>query len=126
MALKLEASVVAGLATGALVYGTYQMALPNTADIRSLESQNVDITGAEKTAEWTAAAIVAGVSLIARDPTIFVIGGTIMVAVAWMNRHANAITPVLQSVIPSQTPRVAQSEAPGMYAVPSSGYGQVI
>ena len=101
MALKIETSVLAGLATGTLVYGIYQAALPTTADIRTLEAQNTDVMKTEKIAAWTSAAVVSGVSLIAKDPTIFVIGGTVMVALSWMNRHANAVTPVMSAVAPS-------------------------
>jgi len=120
MALKLESSIVAGLATGTLVYGIYQMALPSQADIRSLDSNNTDIARSERVASWTAAGVVAGVSLIARDPTIFVIGGSIMIGLAWINRHANAVTPTLRTVLPKDAPRVAQTEAPEAYATPKA------
>jgi hypothetical protein len=120
MALKIETSVLAGLATGTLVYGIYQSALPTQADIRSLEAQNSDIERSEKVASWTSAAVVAGVSLIARDPTIFVIGGTIMVGMSWMNRHANAVTPTLSSVTPLRSPNTSQADAPGEYATPKA------
>lgn len=120
MALKIENSVIAGIAVGTLVYGMYNMALPSVADARSLESNNVDLAAAEKTAEWTSAAVVAGVSLIARDPTIFVIGGTIMVALSWIHRHANAVNSVTQSVLPTAVPRVSQAQAPGQYATPKA------
>lgn len=120
MALKIEASVLGGLATGALVYGTYQMALPTTADVRSLEANNTDIDRSEKVAAWTSAAVVSGVSLIARDPTIFVIGGTMMIGLSWMHRHASAVTPATQSVLSAMTPRVSQAEAPEKYSTPKA------
>lgn len=119
MALKMESSIVAGLATGTLVYGIYQMALPNQADIRTLDADNADISRAERVASWTSAGVVAGVSLIAKDPTIFVIGGSIMVGLAWINRHANHVTPTLRAVLPKDAvPRVAQTEAPEAYSTP--------
>lgn len=116
MALKIENSVLAGLATATVVYGVYQAALPSSADIRSLDAQNTDVAGAEKVAEWTSAAIVSGVSLIAKDPTIFIIGGSMVIAMAWVARHANAVTPTLKSLVPAQTPRVTQTEAPAEYS----------
>ena len=119
MALKLENSVIAGLATGTLVYGVYQMSLPPTADVRSLESNNADLAKSEKVAEWTAAAVVGGISLIAKDPTIFVIGGTIMVAMAWMHRHANAVEPTSGTVL-NLVPRVSQADAPEEYSTPKA------
>jgi len=120
MALKIETSVLAGLATGTLVYGIYQAALPTQADIRSLESNNSDISKSEKVAAWTSAAVVSAVSLIAKDPTIFVIGGSVMVALSWMNRHANAVAPSMGMLVPAQMPRVAQTEAPETYATPKA------
>lgn len=118
VALKIESSVLAGLATATVVYGVYQAALPSQADIRSLESNNADVMAAERTAEWASAGIVSGVSLIARDPTIFVIGGTVVVALAWMNRYANAVKPSIRSLVPEQMPRTSQADAPQEYATP--------
>lgn len=120
MALKPEFSVLTGVATGVVVYGVYQNAMPSVADIRSLDANNADLNKAERTASWTAAAVVAGVSLIARDPTIFIIGGSVMVAMAWMHRHANAVHPTTGSVRPEGTPRVGQAEAPEQYSAPTT------
>jgi hypothetical protein len=36
-----------------------------------------------------AAAAVAGVSLLSKDPTVFVLGGGMIVALSWWHRHAN-------------------------------------
>jgi hypothetical protein len=120
VALNMESSVLGGVAVGALVYGTYQMSLPSVADVRSLESNNADVAKAEKVAAWTSAAVVSGVSLIARDPTIFVIGGTIMIAISWASRHANAVTPTMRRTMPEEAPRVAQGDAPENYSTPTN------
>ena len=92
--LKPEASITVGLATAALVYGIYSNALPSVTDIRVADQGDPDVASAERAASWTAAAAVAGVSLIAKDPTVFIIGGSMVVALAWFHRHANEVNPL--------------------------------
>jgi hypothetical protein len=92
--LKPEASISVGLATAALVYGIYSNALPSITDIRTADPGDRDVAGAERGAAWTAAAAVAGVSLIAKDPTVFIIGGSMVVALSWFHRHANEVNPL--------------------------------
>lgn len=96
--LKPEASVIAGVAAAALAVGIYQNDLPTLAECRSAESGDPDLDGAEKSATWKAAAVVAGVSLLTKDPTIFVIGGLAVVALAWSHKYANALDPIAQRV----------------------------
>lgn len=98
--LKPEASLTIGLATGAIVYGTFQTMLPRVADTRTVAENNGDIAAAEKSATWTSAAIVAGISLIAKDPTVFIIGGAITVAMAWFYKHGNAVVPEFGMAVP--------------------------
>lgn len=93
--LKPEASLTVGLATAALVYGIYSNALPTVADIRVGQPDDPDVAAAEQLAAWTAAAAVAGVSLIAQDPTVFIIGGTMVIALSWWHKHANAVNPLV-------------------------------
>lgn len=95
MALKPEISVAAGLATAALVFGIYQNATPNIADIRASQPHDDTINSTERMASWTAATAVAGISLIAKDPTIFVFGSGMIIALAWWHRHANSVSPGL-------------------------------
>lgn len=93
MPLKPEVSIPVGLATAAVVYGVYQNATPTIADIRAGSPQDETIDGTRKMAAWTAAAAVAGISLIAKDPTVFIIGGSMVVVLDWWHRHANAVNP---------------------------------
>lgn len=92
--LKPETSLGVGLATAVLVFAIFQNATPSIADIRVSEEQDPDIDSAERLASWTAAGAVAGISLIARDPTVFVLGGSMVVAMAWWHRHANQVNPL--------------------------------
>lgn len=98
MALRAEVSIPVALATCALVYGLYSNATPSVADIRVGAPDDKDIDASRKMAAWTAAAAVAGISLIAKDPTIFVLGGGSVIALDWWTRHANAVSPEVGKV----------------------------
>jgi hypothetical protein len=93
MGLKPEVSITVGLATAALVWSIYSNATPPLADIRVGEKGDRDIDASRKTASWTAAGAVSAISLIAKDPTVFIIGGAMVVAVDWWTRHANEVEP---------------------------------
>jgi hypothetical protein len=54
----------------------------------------MDIMSAERGATWIAAGLVAGVALMTQDPTVFVIGGAVVVAMAWFYRHGNEVSPL--------------------------------
>lgn len=93
MALKPEISIGTGLAVAALVYAIYSNATPPLADQRTVEPGNRDLEASRKQAAWMAAGTVGGVSLIARDPTVFVIGGVMVIALDWAHRHAIQVNP---------------------------------
>lgn len=101
--MKPDAEVSIALATGVMAYGTYQVALPTTADIRSLEPNNADIQSAERVASWTAAGLVALVALVTHSPAVFIVGESVVVATAWTTRHADRVSNVTKkaaSIIP--------------------------
>lgn len=118
MALPRQVSIGVGLATAALVWGIYNSALPSIAESRVADPGDRDLGAAERTATWTAAAAVAGVSLIARDPTVFVLGGSMVVVLAWWHRHSNAYNPTLGG---ATTPSSRQIMSESMQDV-STGY----
>jgi hypothetical protein len=93
MSLKPNESIMAGLAITALVYGVYSNATPTITEIRAAKPGDTDVEASRKMAAWTAGAVVAGVSLIAKDSTIFIIGGSAVIVVDWWHRHANAVDP---------------------------------
>lgn len=88
MALKPEASVMSGLAVAALVYGIHANFTPSVADIQGLPAGNKDVDVAERKATWVSAGVVSGVSLLAKDPTIFVMGSAMVFAMAFFTRQA--------------------------------------
>lgn len=91
MPLKADAEISIALATGVMAYGVFQLALPSTADIRSLEPGNADIQGAEKTASWVAASLVSFVALITKSPNVFILGGATVIAASWTTKHADKV-----------------------------------
>ena len=113
MALKPETSLIVGLGTATLVYGIYQAALPPIADVRVAESDNRDIQASERLASWTSAAVVAGVSLITKDPTIFILGGSMVIVLAWWHRHADQVSPLTGKAVGSFfSPPMTQEQLP--------------
>ncbi len=135
MALKPDVSIGVALATATVVYGVHQNMTPSVADIRSLDKGNSDVQAAEKAATWISAALVAGISLLAKDPTIFVVGGTMVVVMSWTTKHADQVDTVTKRASTVMDPRKqvgstpadtatadAQSVSPQLMA----GYGTVI
>lgn len=93
MALKPEISVPAALALGVAVYGIFQVNLPSLTEVRAADMDNTHIASAERAATWESAGLVATISLISKDPTIFLVGGVFTMALAWKYRHANMVHP---------------------------------
>lgn len=89
MALKPEAGVLAGLAVATVVFAVHQNATPSQADIQALPAGTPDIDKAERKATWISAGLVAGISLLAKDPTIFVLGSAATVGMAFWTRNSN-------------------------------------
>lgn len=92
--MKPDTEVSIGLATAVMAYGAYQMALPASADIRSLEPNNKDIQASERVAAWTAAGLVSLVALATKSPTVFSLGGLVVIGASWTTRHADQVSNV--------------------------------
>jgi hypothetical protein len=89
-----EASIGIGLATGAVAFQVYNMSLPPVTDVRAAEPENQDVSASERTATWISAGIVTGVALLTGDATVFIIGGTVVIALSWLYRHADQVSPL--------------------------------
>lgn len=89
MALKPEAGVLAGLAVVTVVFAIHQNATPSQADIQALPAGTPDIDAAERKATWMSALAVSGISLLAKDPTIFIMGSAATVGMALWTRNSN-------------------------------------
>lgn len=94
MALKPPEEITIAVAVSAMAYASYQFFLPSVADVRSLEPGNKDIQSAERTATVLAAGFVGLVSLIAKSPSVFMLGGGTVIAAAWSHRHADQVSAV--------------------------------
>ena len=89
--LKPNENLMLAAAVGAVVYGTYNIALPTIADTRGLPGSTPDVTKAERIATWSSVAVVSGISLLAKSPEVFVVGGLMTVGLAWTYKHANQV-----------------------------------
>lgn len=96
MSLKPSEEFQISAIVAALVYGIYQLNAPNLADVRASRAGTGDaahVHGSVKEAAWTAAVVVAGLAILAKSPTIFVVGGVVNTAEAWKYYHANVTNP---------------------------------
>lgn len=84
--------VLAG-ATGAMVLGIYQIGSPGVANVKASEPNDAVLSSTERGAAWLSAAVVAGVSIIAREPLVFVLGSTMIIGLSWWHRVANMSDP---------------------------------
>lgn len=92
--LKPNESLMASAAVVTAVYATYQMALPPLVDERVAPVGDADLAASERVATFTAAGLVSVVSLLAKDPTIFVLGGLTVIVLSWSHKHANQVNPL--------------------------------
>lgn len=117
-----EASIGTGLAVGVVAYGVFQAHMPAVCDVRTVDPGNRDVHAAMKSAGWQAAAATAAISLIARDATVFILGGAVTVALMWSYTHANTVNPSTGKATGGATvENMAQTQA---MALPA--YDQVI
>jgi len=94
--MKAEISIPVALATGAVVVGTYQAMTPSNADQRTVAPGTTGaamLAGSERTALFVSVAICGGISLIAKDPIPFVVGGLLAVGLSWAHRYAANVEP---------------------------------
>jgi len=121
--LKPEGSIVAGIATAALVVGVYQLNVGSTAVAAATDAHDPALQSARKKASLEAGILVSAVSLLAKDVTIFILGGLTMVAYDWHLRHAIASAPQTGQLVDNNgyaasqnvVPMIQQGQAVGGY-----------
>lgn len=96
---KPEGSVIAGLATGILVYAVYDHSLPDAATMHATPANDINIEAARKKATWTSAGVLSAVTLLSRDINVFILGGTVLFALDFHARHANATNPATGELV---------------------------
>ena len=88
-----ENSIVAGLATVALVIGNYNLHNGSAAQAHMTEPNHPALTSSNKKAGWTSLVMVAGISLVARDANIFILGCAAIIVMHSSYMHSIAVNP---------------------------------
>jgi len=91
--LTQENSIVAGLATVALVIANYNLHGGTVAQAHLTEPNHPALTSSNKKAGWTSLVMVAGISLVARDANIFILGTAAIIVMHSTYLHAIAVNP---------------------------------
>lgn len=109
--LDRKTSVAVGLGLDALVYGIYDLIMPEVANVRAEEANETHLAAAEKAARWTSAGAVVGLTLITRDTTVFIMGAGMVIGLSWAYRHANLVDPVRgNALLPSSASMVHRND----------------
>ena len=116
--LDSKTSVAIGLGAMGLVWGIYGQVVPKIADLRVSAANDRDANSAEKAARWTSGGAVVVISLITRDATVFILGGSMVIAMSWLHRHANAVDPTTKTpIVPSSRDLVHDADQGAGYAL---------
>lgn len=107
-----EASLGVGLGVAAIVWAVYQGHLPSVAEVRVNAAGDPELSASLRTADWIAAGLVAGIAWVAQDKTVFVIGGTTLVALSWAHKHANHHDPAAAAMGFAPSSRQVAAESP--------------
>lgn len=91
--LKPENSLVAGLAVVGLVTADYALHVGSVGTVHMTDANNDAAEALRKKAGWSAFALVAGVSLLARDPNIFILGSATIIVWEASIRHSLMANP---------------------------------
>jgi hypothetical protein len=117
--LRPDLSLAGSLAVGGLVLAIYSRMLPPNADLRVLPEGDDDAAVERKQALWTSVAVVSGISLLTKDPTIAVTGYALIVGLDWSVRHAIWVNPLTGSAMgPSAADDLSyptQAQSPDAY-----------
>lgn len=99
MNLKPNEEIMASAFALSGVYAVFSVMSPNLADVRAAKPGNKTVHGSVRTAAITSAAMVTGVALLSKSPTVFVVGGLATAALGWTFYHANAVHPTTGKVV---------------------------
>jgi hypothetical protein len=87
--LKPETELTVGAITAGIVYAIGQITLPNYNDVRADKPGNVNTYKSTKTFAWTTTAVVGGLALLGRSPTVLIVGGAAILFETWKFHYAN-------------------------------------
>jgi hypothetical protein len=106
MKLKPGESLLVAVLTALGVFMIFQHNTPNLADVKASMpggAASLNTHKSIKTAVYESAALVVGVAVLAKDPTVYVVGGLVTAVEGWKYYHANSTgiaTPAGQAVAP--------------------------
>lgn len=98
--LKPENSIIAGIATIGLVYAIYQMNVGPLSQAHASDPNHPALETSRKKAGYTAFIAVAGITLIAKDANIGILGFLTIVAEEIQIRHAIMVEPNTGRMVP--------------------------
>lgn len=118
--LKPEGSVVAAIATVAVVYGLYQTQCGPVAQARATDANHPVLESSRKKAGYTAIVAVAALTLITKDPNVGILGGGAIIAMELSYRTGIMAEP-MSGKLQNPNPESAYSRAENVYAFPQQG-----
>jgi hypothetical protein len=102
MALKPNDSIIVAALVSVGVFLIFQHTAPNLADVKASApggAASVNTHSSVKVAIGESAALVAGVAILAKDPTVYILGGLVTVVEGWKYLHANATDSATGAVV---------------------------
>lgn len=112
--LKPNEEIQVSAMSAAVVYSIFQLNVPLKADVLAAQPHNSTVHGSVKTAAYTATAITAGIALVSKSPTVFIVGAAVIIVESWSYYRANAIQPATGKVsVPSQFGATTQPGSSG-------------
>lgn len=107
-----ETSVLVGALTAIGVVAIQTGSVPNLTDIGAAPQHDETVESARRKAAIEATVLVVGVSLIARDLGVYVIGGLVLIGMDYLVKHQNATNPATNKLDTETTVR-------NLYSMPS-------
>lgn len=98
--LKPENSIIAGIATIGLVYAIYQMNVGPLSQAHASDPNHPALETSRKKAGYTAFIAVSGITLIAKDANIGILGFLTIIAEEIQIRHAIMVEPNSGRMVP--------------------------
>jgi hypothetical protein len=118
--LKPEGSVVAGIATVAVVFGIYQLSLGSVAQAQATDPNHPVLESARRKAGYTAGVFVAALTLLTKDANVGILGGGTIIAMELAYRHGIMAHPDSGKIV-APNAAVAYEPAENVYAFPMQG-----
>lgn len=87
--LKPTDEIVVAATSVAIVLAIFNNDTPCVADIRADKPNNVNTHASVKMAGLTSTAVIGSVALISKSPTVFTIGGAMILFEIWKRHYAN-------------------------------------